>query len=218
MQRNDLTIIYYTSNREEEAFENKVRQKLLETAGNIQIVSVSYKPISLGKNICVGVHCPSNATLYRQLLIGCKEAKTTFVANAEADFLYCPEYFTFNPPDKDKIYLYGNIRLMYKYHWGFFRKKHSEGAQISGREYLISILENALKNVPEWYEKESAEYRKLNPYKRIPFEIFDGAIACVTFKTGDSLHKFTSVEREKSKPELPYWKTAADMRKEMFGL
>jgi len=218
MQRNDLTIIYYTSNREEEAFENKVRQKLLETAGNIQIISVSHKPINLGKNICVGVHYPSNATLFRQLLIGCKEAKTTFVANAEADFLYCPEYFSFIPKDKDKIYRYGNIRLMYKYHWGFFRKKYSEGAQIAGREYLISILENALRDTPEWYEQESTEYRRINPYKHMSFEIFNGDNACVTFKTGDSLHKFTAVEREKSKPELPYWGKASDLRKEMFGI
>lgn len=218
MENDNLTIIYYTSNREEEAFENKVELKLLEVSGKIPIISVSHKPINLGKNICVGVHYPSNLTLYRQLLIGCKEAKTTFVANAEADFLYPPEYFSFVPKDNNKIYRYGNIRLMYKYHWGFFRKKYSEGAQIAGREYLISILENTLKNVPEWYEKESTEYRKLNPYKHMPFEIFNGEIACVTFKTGDSLHKFTAVEREKSKPELPYWGKASDLRKEMFGL
>lgn len=213
-----LTIIYYTCNRESEDFENKVINKLTEVAGDTPVISVSHKPMNFGKNICVGRHRPSNLTLFRQLLIGCKEAKTPFVANAEADFLYPPEYFSFRPKDKEKIYRYGNIRLMYKYHWGFFRKKYSEGAQVSGRKYLISVLEKALDGVPEWYEKESTEYRKLNPYKGIPFEIFNGDNACVTFKTGDSLHKFTSVEREHSKPELPYWGTADNLRKEMFGI
>jgi len=217
MQREDLTIIYYTCNREEKSFENKVRQRLLETAKNIPIISVSHKPIKLGRNICVGVHYPSNLTLYRQLLIGAKAAKTTFVANAEADFLYPPEYFSFLPKEEEKIYRYGNIRLMYKYHWGFFPKQYSEGAQIAGRKYLISVLENALKACPEWFEEDSPHFRKLDPYKNISFEMFTGNNACVTFKTGQSLHKYSAISTH-SVPSLPYWGTAVEMRKAMFGL
>lgn len=209
-----FSIIYYTSNREDENFEAKIRKKLLEVCGNIPIISVSHKPINFGKNICIGDQIPSNATLFRQLLLGCREAKTPFVINAEADFLYCPEYFTLVPPKKDKIYRYNNIRIVYKNHYGFFRKDYSEGAQIAGREYLISILKD--------YEKyshinELPHFLHLNPYKHLSFEPYgDENRSCVTFKTGSSLHKYIDIGRQKSLPELPYWGSATDLRKEMF--
>jgi hypothetical protein len=204
-----FTIVYYTSNRENEKFEQTIRQKLMAVCGDIPIISVSYKPIDLGKNICVGEHIPSNAMIFRQLLMGCEAATTPFVINAEADFLYCPEYFTFTPPKENQIYRYDNIRMLYKYNWGFFRKPYSEGAQITGREYLISLLQERLKDAPE--------DTKFNPYHRIPLEMFGGENACVSFKTGDSLHKYMALGRERSVPELPYWGTVEDMRKEMFS-
>src|SRR3989344_8607259 len=206
---NNLTIIYYTRNREDENFEKKIRKKLLEVCGKIPIISVSHKPIKLGKNICIGEHEPSNAMIYRQLLIGCKEAATPFVINAEADFLYCPEYFSFVPPSKKKIYRYANIRFMYKYHWGFFRKLYSEGAQIAGRKYLIKLLEHQLQGA-------SDKDMKFDPYRKEEIEMFGGENACVTFKTGNSLHKYAAAGSH-SVPSLPYWGTAKNMRKKMFG-
>lgn len=215
----DKTIIYYTCNREDEAFEEKIKNKLLELHGNIPIISVSHKPIKLGKNICIGIRQPSNVLLFHQLLLGCKEAKTPFVINAEADFLYAPDYFNFKPTNGNKIYRFNNIKLMYKYHWGFFRKKYSEGAQIAEREYLISVLEKVLKGVPLESEVDNdPNYRKLNPYYKVPFEMFGGETACLTFKTGDSLHKYTAVEKSRSLSSLPYWGSAKDVRKEMFNI
>jgi hypothetical protein len=216
--RDDLTIIYYTSNREEESFEAKIKQKLLAVSKGIPIVSVSYKPIDLGKNICVGEHYPSNTNLFKQILIGCREAKTPFVINAEADFLYPPEYFTFRPTDKNTIYRYRDIKLLLKYHYGFFRKIYLEGAQIAGREFLISILEKALKDFPEWIEDDSSFHRRLNPYWRMSFEYFGEGPACISFKTGEGLRKSIDMRGQKSIPALPYWGSADDIRKEMFSL
>ena len=72
MKTKDLfTIIYYTSNKEDEAFEGKTRKKLLEVCGDIPIISVSQKPIDFGKNICVGDVGACDANLYRQIQIGC---------------------------------------------------------------------------------------------------------------------------------------------------
>ena len=49
------TIIYYTSNREDERFESRVRANLLKVCGNLPIISVSQKPIyGFGFNIPVG--------------------------------------------------------------------------------------------------------------------------------------------------------------------
>lgn len=213
----DRTIIYYTSNREDEAFEEKIRQKLLENCGGIPIVSVSQKPIKLGKNICIGFHTPTNILLYYQVLEGLKEAKTPFVISAEADFLYPTDYFNLAPQKLDVIYRYNNVRVMWKRRWGFFKKKYSEGAQIAGRQYLISILEKALKGY-DVFDENNIKFSKFNPYWGLPLEFFGGEIACVTFKTGDSLHKSVGVEPQHSLYTLPYWGEAIAMRKEMFNL
>lgn len=213
---NDRTIIYYTSNREEVSFEKKIRKRLLENSGGLPIISVSQKPIKLGANICIGVHKPTNVLLYYQVLQGLKAAKTPFVISAEADFLYPPEYFTFVPPKIDAIYRYGNIRLMWKDKWGFFRKKYSEGAQIAGREHLISIIEKALKGL-NIYE-ESPKFNKFNPYWGLPLKFFGGEVPCVTFKTGDSLHRSVVLEKQRSLYELPYWGSAIEMREKMFSI
>lgn len=88
-----LTVIYYTSNREEKEFENKVKAKLLEVIGKLPLISVSQKPIDFRKNICVGDVGVCDANLFRQIQIGCEAANTPFVISAETDCLYPPEYF-----------------------------------------------------------------------------------------------------------------------------
>lgn len=41
-------IIYYTSNRERQDFEERVKANLLIVAGNVRIISISHKHIYLG--------------------------------------------------------------------------------------------------------------------------------------------------------------------------
>lgn len=213
---NDRTIIYYTSNRENEDFEGKIKEKLLENSHGIPIISVSQKPIKLGKNICIGIHKPSNVLLYHQVLTGLKAAKTPIIVSAEADFLYPPNYFNFIPPRLDVIYRYNNVRLMWKNHWGFFKKRYSEGAQIAGREYLISVIEKALKGFDVF--DESPNLSKFTPYHRLPLDLFGGYVPAVTFKTGDSLHKSAGVEPHHSLYMIPYWGEARAMRSKMFNI
>lgn len=205
------TVIYYTSNREEAGFEAKIRDKLWQAKGDLPLISVSHKPIDFGQNICIGVRQPSDKMVFVQLLEGCKAAKTPFIINAEADFMYCPDYFKCIPGQTDKIYRYKHIRVAYKYHWGWFRKVYSEGAQMVGRQYLIKMLEHDLEHAHE-------DENKFTTYKDVRFEWYGSDTACLTFKTGDSLHKYVAVERERSKHELPYWGSIADMRRELFNL
>ena len=51
---NDVTIIFYTSNDEDESFEKKIRDNILKQSNGIKIISVSRKPIDFGHNICIG--------------------------------------------------------------------------------------------------------------------------------------------------------------------
>jgi hypothetical protein len=45
-----VTILYYTSNREDESFEKKIQENILKQT-DLPIISVSQKPINFGKNI-----------------------------------------------------------------------------------------------------------------------------------------------------------------------
>ncbi len=116
----DLTIIYYTSNKEKPDFEEKVRAELLRVCGDLPIISVSQKPIDFGKNICVGNVGASGFNMFRQVLIGCREAKTLFVISAEADCLYPPEYFKFIPERENICYRNANTYGRGHYRDDFF--------------------------------------------------------------------------------------------------
>ena len=100
---NDVTILYYTANVEDELFERKIRKNILKNKGDLPIISVSQKPIDFGDNICVGEHEPCYLNLFRQIQIGLEKVRTTFIITTEADFLYPPDYFTFVPPETETL-------------------------------------------------------------------------------------------------------------------
>ena len=215
--RNDVTVVYYTANKEREDFEAKIRQKLLDVMGNLPLISVSHKPLpGFGDNICVGEQPFCDATAHRQLLIGLKKATTPFVLAAESDCLYPPEYFTFVPPLGDQAYRYGDVRILYNWigprsQGKFWRKPFCEGAQMCGREQWIRSIEWALRKVNGWE-------------KRRPGIVFNSGLqytwtsknAVISCKTTDALRKYAGVTEESS-DELPYWGSAEKLRKELFN-
>ncbi len=62
-------IIYYTDNSLDEEFAKLFRQRLVNAAPGIPIVSVSQKPIDFGHNICVGEIGRSLHMMWKQILI-----------------------------------------------------------------------------------------------------------------------------------------------------
>lgn len=213
------TVLYYTSNREEPEFEQKIVDTLLENCGDLPIVSVSQKPMDLGTNVCVGDVGHSYLNLYRQQLIGAKEAKTEYLVFAEADFLYPPEYFELDPDGKDCCF-YGDIWVLFSYRVRNFRKKSmSHGAQIVKRDYLINRLEKGLKGLPKWYDGHPVPWKSPRQRKLVclpPGETHVGKIPCISFKTGDGMRKWTNVEKVKSS-KLPYWGSVDEVRKK-YGI
>ena len=98
----DLTLLYYTSNTIEEATRQKISDYLLEVTENkYPIISVSQKPINLGKNICVGDIGANKFNAYKQILIGAREVKTKYVACIDDDTLYSPDHFLYRPKEDD---------------------------------------------------------------------------------------------------------------------
>jgi len=205
-----ITVIYYTSNREDEAFEQKIRERLLDSIGGLPLISVSQKPIDFGKNICVGDIGTSDLNVYRQLLIGCEAAETPLVATAEADCLYPPQgYFDFVPDDIDAAYRNKNLWVL-KPRWSTFRKKeYSLSAQIAGRKYLIMVIKR-------WFAKE---WRRKDILSREELRFFESDLPCINIKTGSGMRDFVGTEKNVTPVErLPYWGSAQDLKESLFGL
>ena len=201
----ESTIIYYTSNQEEESFENKIKENILKQT-KLPIISVSRKPIDLGKNICVGEQPVSYLNSWKQLLIGLKEAKTEFCIAAEADVLYPPEYFTFIPPTKDDVYRYTNVFVCFVGKNGLWRKPWSEGAQMCGREHWIKRLEYALSlNIND-------KKRVMKIFKPSAENSWTGENPVVTFKTRQGINYKTGFYSGRVK-EVPYWGTTKEIYK-----
>lgn len=205
------TVIYYTSNREPEGFEQKIKDKLLENIGALPLISVSQKPINFGKNICVGDVGASNQNSHRQLQIGAMAATTPFVHIAEADTLYPKEYFQYLPPTMDGIYRMP-IYLLYlnRKTWRrdrFYRKDSSECSIVVGREYIINLIENNLNGCGMWSRTQEHQEHTFNKV----YSLFNLKIPIISVKTGYGLHgTHANVGRAR---ELPYWGTPDDVIK-----
>lgn len=220
----DLTVVYYTSNREDTVFEQRIREALIATAGRlVPIISVSQRPIDLGQNICVGDVGACDANAKRQLLIGAQAATTPLIAVAEADCLYPPGYFSWRPPAIDQCYRYQPVWMLWrKVHrgaGGFRRKEWTEGAEMVGREYLIRQLGLALAGWPEWSTPGVGPKGPKPEFVKRSWGYYGTAAEpMVSIKTGNGLRPFTGTVRdEEPRDELPFWGSADRLREELFA-
>ena len=209
---NDVTVIYYTSNREKEDFENKIKVKLLKSIGNTPLISVSQKPIVFGQNICVGDVGTSDHNIYRQMQIGALKAKTKFVCAAEADCLYPPTgYFDFILPDDKTAYHYTNVWILYKGSQIFKKKAFSLCGLFSNREYLLARLDRVLHKRPKWSLKKPRplfhRYQGWTP--------FTNDLPIINIKTHEGMRWFTGTEKLES-TELPYWGLASRLEEKLW--
>ena len=201
------TVLYYSANTESPSFEQKIIDNIKFQAKGMPIISITRKPVDLGKNICIGEKpvCYSNS--FKQILIGLREAKTEFCIAAESDVLYPPEYFTFTPPLKDKVYRYTNLYVHFDGRDKFWKKRWVEGAQMCGREHWIKSIEAVLVNPNSWepepfrfifYEKDECSWAGKNPV--------------LYFKTRCGIGFKTGYEQETAVKEIPYWGTALEVK------
>jgi len=210
LKRSDLSVIYYTSNREDEGFEHKIRQALLESIGSLPLISVSQKRIDFGENICVGDVGTSDQNVRRQFQIGAMYAETKYVCAAEADFLYPEEYFQFKPERNDVIYYADSVYVLWHHKAQFRLKRKSEGAIIVDRGFIINTInkmyDTGWNNKPE--TKEESKYL----FKTCQTESFSTP-PIVTFKTGNGMH-FGACSSRTDYNELKNWGIAKELRRQ----
>jgi len=215
---NDRTVVYYTSNREDERFEAKIRERLLKTIGDIPLISVSQKPIDFGYNICVGDVGISDQNVHRQLQIGAQHAKTKYVISAESDCLYPEAYFKYTPPIIDGCFRCNNLYILYKDKGPFYRKRYSECAQICGRDFLIREVDKYLEGQPMWNPVKYHGHQVVGIlFWKKNWTLFETSIPVLNVKTGNGLHPRTRIMEGWNETEIPHWGTVEKMRKELFG-
>lgn len=156
-----LSIIYYSSSHLETdnpSFLAHTQGQLLKAANGIPILSVTQKPTAFGtRNICVGDIGKSHLNIYRQILIGAKEADTDYVAMAEDDILYSREHFQFERYAKEEfirpdMFLY-DMNKVSIFTWtkppmfSFRTKRRVVNQLISPRKMLVDYLEERFKRL-----------------------------------------------------------------------
>lgn len=206
------TIIYYTANREQPDFEQKVIDGINSVKGDLPVISVSQKPLDFGTNICVGDVGHTYLNAFRQLLIGSKEATTEYVVMAESDCFYPPTgYFDYEPKDTDVIYTYDKVYVVWTNKDWFYPKEQTHASLIYGREFLINLLTESLKGLPEW-SREKVRF----PYftKEHHFETFTGT-PIINVKTGYGVQKGTAIVKPPVR-EIPYWGSAIEFKKKIY--
>ncbi|KKS11058.1 MAG: hypothetical protein UU66_C0030G0008 [Parcubacteria group bacterium GW2011_GWB1_41_5] len=223
---NDLTIIYYSANTISPQFYEHTKNALLKAAGDISIISVSHKPMDLGKNICVGDIGASNINIYKQLLIGAKEATTEYIATAEDDTLYSASHFTHRPTTTG-VFAY-NMNKWSLFTWSeppIFsnRGRRTLNAMIAPRKLLIEALEERFAKYPKDEMIQLRFWGELGRYEKYlgvtvrETEQFQSEIPIIMFNHPESLNYKQQGERKRlgidRAFELPYWGKASDVVK-----
>ena len=213
----DTTVVYYTSNKQPWDFEKRIQRRLLKTIGGLPLISVSQKPMNLGDNICVGSVGASSQNAYRQLLIGAAKATTRFIAIAEADCVYSPDYFFFQPPRDDTFYLAKPLYVLFAQRGKakvFVNKpRGSESTMVANRQLLMDRLEFILKDIGEWgtLSANGDGWPYLLERNSTLRERFITKYPSVTFKTDHQMHRRTPHDVNSKTREIPYWGTATNL-------
>jgi len=142
----------------------------------------------------------------RQILKGLEAAKTEWAIVAKDDYVYPPEYFSFTPPTKDRVYSYSNVWVLGDKYW---KKGPSEYAQMANRKFWIAQIKKALEGKEGWEETsfppvftDRGSWTSDNPV--------------LNFKSTSGLRRFPSVLRNVfPKKSLPYWGTASELKARM---
>jgi len=213
----NLTVIYYSSNREKPEFEQKICGGILSVIGNTPLISVTHKPLNFGNNIVVGDVGVSDYNIYQQMRIACREAKTKYVCTTEADCLYPPTgYFDFQPPKDWTAGHYTNVYILWKGSHIFNQKAFSLCALYADRDYLLSRFSRSIPQKTDWkdgYKPKHPLFHKWRDWTPIK-----GEIPVINCKTPEGMRWKTGVNTESGPvEELPYWGSATDLEKKLWN-
>jgi len=198
------TVIFVSSNKETPEFEKHIIDDLKSKVGDLEVISVTQKPVDIGNNIVVGDIGASGFNFCRQVLIASMVAKGDYVISAESDCLYSPDYFNFVPERLDIPYRNTNIYVQ-KYGQDFVCKKTmSTFSQVVGRDFYVSRLKSLFEGLPMWSTEYKNFPKEIGKKLFNEFETFETIYPCISFKTGRGMRKHSNTD-EIPVYDLPYW-------------
>ncbi len=237
-KKNDLTVIYYTSNwldTHNPYFLENTRKQLLKAIGDLPMIIVSQKPTLFGENsrdVCLGDIGRSHLNIYRQILWGARVAKTKYVAMAEDDILYSYEHFHTYFPEKD-VFAYDMSK------WSLFTwtkpplfsliPRKVVNSLIAKRDMLIESLEERFKRfdkligegqkeediIPHW--GDPGRYENLLGVTIRGSEEFNSTVPNIVFSHEEAFGYLSRGTRKKlgtiRATEIPYWGRAEEIVK-----
>jgi hypothetical protein len=218
----DLTILFYTANLIPETFASFVRNHLLQIVGDTPIVSVSFKPMDFGHNVCVGELEPSTYNIYKQVLIGAFLVKTPYVACCEDDSLYVPEHFQYRPPMDAIAY---NLN---KWHLNkdcfFHRERANMSMCIAPTQLLVESLCQRYAKYPRFLTPEElhgwGEPGRKDAQIGLPqpkLDKFSTELATLTVNHRGLGGTRIITSKHVVKKELPYWGSSEKLWEQIYG-
>lgn len=150
MEPNDITIIMLTANRVPKKWAEFHKEKLIESAGNATIITISREPLDWGINL-LDTEPYEISNIYFQLFRGAKKATTEYIGVAEDDTLYPKEHFEYRPPLDTFAY---NMNRFGLFRWSktptyFWKDRISNSTLIAPRRLTMEALEERFAKHPK---------------------------------------------------------------------
>lgn len=227
----DLTVIFLTSNKVPEQWAEYHKNILLDAIWDYPLIIVSRKPMDWWTKNILDTDKPGPENFYRQLLKGCKEATTLYIAIAEDDTLYNKEHFNCFRPEMDvfgyNLYRWSVSTWTEPYY--SMRDSKVGASTICPRQEMIDALEEKFAKFPDWLPKMKVgepgtggermlgvkERKSKSFYSKIPIIQFNHDY----FTNADSSTKELVEARHKKwfgiirAYDIPYWNRAEDLIK-----
>ena len=210
-----ITLIYYTANRIPDKFAENVRDEIFVMANGKPIISISQKPLDFGKNICVGDIGYKVSNVYRQILIGAKEADTDYVACCEDDTLYVSEHFDFFP-EEDAFYYNENRWNLNPTEYYYRMNRFNMSVCVAPTKLMIKTLEERFEKFGGTHPRHSGEPGRheksmgLTPVKMRKFRT-DNPVIQINHRISLGSVRKKKFVSDKFVEYLPYWHSASDL-------
>jgi hypothetical protein len=168
--------------------------------------------MDFGENICVSGMEVSAYSVYKQILMGAKQAKTKYVACCEDDALYVPEHFEHIPPDD--TFHYNVNRWSVTRDFYYYRQRRLMSMCIVSTQLMIDTLETRFAKYSECCSHfgEPGRFEHKLGLPSVKIGSFRTEIPTLTFVHRPSLGgKRKLLPVDIIKKELPYWGSSQEL-------
>ena len=201
-------IIYYTNNKCDKVIMDSVIKRLKKICTDMEIISVSHKPINFGKNIVMDL--PSEAqSIFKQIYRGLQESKADIVYLTEHDVLYHSSHFEFKPRFKDHFCYNQNVwQVDAETGQALWRRSKRTSQLVIYRNTLIEYFDKLFKRIAQGGYKAglgvSPMTHRIRGIRSHGLREFRSEYPNIDIRHKNNFSNFIRTD-EKLVDSLPYW-------------